>query len=546
MDYVNIEVTGIGEIAVLKYSKLFSVAKKLKLKNVVAAFINNEVISLDYVITDKITIKFIDSSVRIGNRIYLSSLKFLFVVSVKELFGNKVKVVLKHAIDKGILCEFKNLVLSEEVILKIKEKMNELVKKELSIKKVRVSRKDTIGYYKSINEIEKVNRYKIYNSSTVTMYKLLNYYEYFYSEMVINTGMIDKYNLTFLSDNYLILSGVTIDGDVPEYNHKDKVLNVFNEYEDWCKKLGVFSTSMLNKVITNDNIKNFIMLNEINQNKVIDNVVNKIVDNVKTKIILITGPSSSGKTTTSKKIALYLKNSGINTFVISLDDYFKDREDTPRDEYGNYDFESLEAIDVKLFNSDVNKLLNFEGVKMPSYNFILGKKEFSDKEMFLEESDVLIVEGLHALNKKIINDIPDDFKFKIYVSPFTPLSVDNYNYVSTIDSRLIRRVVRDNMFRGYNASKTLESWKNVRYGEEKYVFKYQNDADVIINTALIYELGVLKTYALPLLYSVENKDRNYDEAKRLVDFLNNFFNIPSEYVPIDSVLREFIGNGYFK
>ena len=273
-------------------------------------------------------------------------------------------------------------------------------------------------------------------------------------------------------------------------------------------------------------------------------VVDEIINNHDIKFILVAGPSSSGKTTTNSKIASYLEALGYDAIKISLDDYFVNREDTPKDENGKYDFECLEAIDVKLFNEDLQRLLNGEEISLPIYNFISGKREYPKKYVKLKENSIFLIEGLHALNDKITEGIDNKYKYRIYLSPFIPINIDMHNYVSTLDLRLLRRIVRDNRTRGYDCLKTIDNWQSVRNGEEKYIFPYIHQADVIINTALAYEVGVLKVYVEPLLLSVGVDSEYYEEARRLIGFLKQFFPIPGEYVNDDSILREFIGGRY--
>ena len=312
------------------------------------------------------------------------------------------------------------------------------------------------------------------------------------------------------------------------------------------KTFGISTAADLNEIVSTGKYNDIIMLAEARYNSQLSNVANRIYDKKgKTKIILLAGPSSSGKTTTSKKLEIYLKAKGFKTHSLSIDDYFLDREKTPKLPNGDYDFESIRAIDIDKFNEDLIKLLNGVKVNIPTFNFITGKREYKKNYLQLSEDDIIIIEGLHALNDELTKEIDDSLKFKIYISPLTQLNIDNHNRVHTSDTRRLRRIVRDNKYRGYNASDTLKSWGNILDGEEKYVFPYQDKADVIINSALIYELGVLKTYAEPLLFSVHEDDEVYPEAIRLINFLRNFLPIPSDDIPKESLLREFIGGSIF-
>ena len=311
--------------------------------------------------------------------------------------------------------------------------------------------------------------------------------------------------------------------------------------------LGINNAADLNDVITTGKSGELIRISECYANSQLLEVSNEIVENKNTiKVVLIAGPTSSGKTTTSRKLETFLQAKGVKTHQISIDDYFLDRDKTPKNKDGNYDFESLKAIDVNLFNKDLTKLLNGEKVLMPQFNFVSGKREYKKKWLQIKSDDIIIIEGLHALNDDLTMVIERNQKYKIYVSPLTQLNVDNHNRVHTSDTRRLRRIVRDNKYRGYNASDTLHMWKEIRESEEKNIFPFQDDADVVINTALIYELGVLKTFAEPLLFSVDENDEVYPEAIRLINLLRNFLPIPTDDIPQDSVLREFIGNSCFK
>ena len=390
--------------------------------------------------------------------------------------------------------------------------------------------------------------YKQITSEVVTLYSLNDHYDYFYSLMPTRTGILKSFNLTLTKDGGIMLQYPnTFDNKIPEYTHLEDVLNVFKSYGEWSNRLNVNYVSDVNNIVTNGKIKEFIQLNEIKQNEDIQELVSEITNNLdKIKLVCIAGPSSSGKTTTSKKLALYLKNKGINPFVISVDDYFKERKDTPKNEKGEYEYDILDAIDIELFNDHLTKLLNKEIVKLPTYNFITGEKEYKKPETSLKERDLLIIEGLHTLNEKLTSSINRENKYKIYISPFTPLRLDKHNHISTVDLRLIRRLVRDYRTRGYSAEGTLKNWTTVRMAEEKYIFPYQKEADKVLNTALIYELGILKTYAIPILHSVSINSEYYKEALRIINFLKYFFDIPESTLPNTALLREFVGNGYFE
>ncbi len=515
--------------------------------NIIGALINNEIVELSYILKEDAKVKFISTEDRMGAKIYRSGLKFLYIVAIKELYGSNTKIELKHSLDKGIYTKV-DIDVTEKTVTDIKAKMTELVNKDLKIEKVTTSRKEAIKYFESLKEQERVNMYQQMTSEVVTLYTLSDYYDYFYSLMPTRTGILNSFNLTLTKDKGIMLQyPTTFDGKIPAYTHIEDVLNVFKTYGDWANRLNVNYVSDVNKIVIEGTIKDFIQLNEIKQNEDLNEIATEIIKNKdKIKIVCIAGPSSSGKTTTSKKLALYLKNKGINPFVISVDDYFKNRVDTPKNEKGEYEYDILDAIDVKLFNEHLIKLLNKEEVVIPTYNFITGEKEFKKSPVSLKERDLLIIEGIHTLNEELTGSLERKDKYKIYISPFTPLRLDRHNHISTVDLRFIRRLVRDYRTRGYDAEATLKNWGTVRKSEEKYIFPYQKEADKVLNTALIYELGILKTYAIPILESIDINSVYYPEALRIINFLKYFFNIPVDTLPNTALLREFVGNGYFE
>jgi uridine kinase len=365
--------------------------------------------------------------------------------------------------------------------------------------------------------------------------------------MPTTTKQIDAFDLTYIKGNGFILRFPTvfIPDKIKKYEHHEKMFEVFKEYRDWGKKLNISTSVDLNRVVSLGKANDMIKIDATVQDHRILSVAREISSKKnELKIVLIAGPSSSGKTTTSKKLCMYLQMFGIRPNVLSMDDYFVEREETPKKEDGSYDFECLEAVDLKLFDKQVEDLLKGEEVLIPSFDFTFGKKHY-DKKMQLVENDILVIEGIHALDTKILTKIPREKKFKIYISPLTEVNVDDHNRVSTTDNRLLRRIIRDNRTRGYNVEHTLEGWQSVRNGEELYVFPFQDDSDVTLNTASIYEIGVLKTYVEPLLYAVEPDSPYYEEAKRLLDILKVFLPIPSDAIPEDAILREFIGGSYF-
>ncbi len=547
-DKIIVEIEGVGNVVTSVDKTIYDLMKEQNLENeVIAVIIDNDITELSTKLKEDTKMKLIKIKDRMGAKIYRSGLKFLYITAVKELFGRNTNVELLHSLDKGIYTRI-NLELNNTMVDEIKAKMHELVKEDIRITRVVTSRKEAISYFNSVKEYEKSLTYKQMTGEMLTLYSMLDYYNYFYTKMPYSTKILTSFDLTLTTDKGVMLEyPSTFDMKIPEYTHMPQVLNVFDNYAVWAEKLGVKYVSEVNNVVINGKIKEFIELNEIKQNNDLLEIANKIQNNINDiKIVLIAGPSSSGKTTTCKKLALYLKSKGLNPFTLSTDDFFKDRKDTPKNEKGEYEYDIPEAIDIDLFNKKLDALLKGEETTLPTYNFLTGEKEYKHPPVSLKNRDLLIVEGIHTLNELLTSKIPRENKLKIYISPFTPLGLDRHNHVSTVDLRLIRRIVRDARTRGYNAVDTLKSWRNVRISEEKYIFPYQKEADIVLNTALIYELGILKTFAVPLLYNVNYKSEYYTEAKRIINFLKIFLNIPESALPETALLREFVGGGYFE
>lgn len=545
---IIVEIEGVGNVVTSVDKTIYDLMKEQNLENeVIAVIIDNDITELSTKLKIDTKMKLIKIKDRMGAKIYRSGLKFLYITAVKELFGRNTNVELLHSLDKGIYTRI-NLELNNTMVDEIKAKMHELVKEDIRITRVVTSRKEAISYFNSVKEYEKSLTYKQMTGEMLTLYSMLDYYNYFYTKMPYSTKILTSFDLTLTTDKGVMLEyPSTFDMKIPEYTHMPQVLNVFDNYAVWAEKLGVKYVSEVNNVVINGKIKEFIELNEIKQNNDLLEIANKIQNNINDiKIVLIAGPSSSGKTTTCKKLALYLKSKGLNPFTLSTDDFFKDRKDTPKNEKGEYEYDIPEAIDIDLFNEKLDALLKGEETTLPTYNFLTGEKEYKHPPVSLKNRDLLIVEGIHTLNELLTSKIPRENKLKIYISPFTPLGLDRHNHVSTVDLRLIRRIVRDARTRGYNAVETLKSWRNVRISEEKYIFPYQKEADIVLNTALIYELGILKTFAVPLLYNVNYKSEYYTEAKRIINFLKIFLNIPESALPETALLREFVGGGYFE
>ena len=513
---------------------------------VIALRVNGSAVPADYEIMEDSFVNYITTVDRIGQKIYTKGLEYIYIKAVREVFGSKAVVNIKHSLDKSLYTEItgKREINANHIPL-IKKAMKEIVDKDMPFKHISVSRSDAYDYVTSLNEPEKALNYLYMTNDSVTMYELDDDYNYFYYLMPPSTGYLKRFDLTYVEPNGIVLS-YPIKNIIPKYNPSPKVLEAFKDYEKELAGLGVRYAGEVNKMIVEGKINDFIQANEILYDKNLEEIANKVAKNKSIRAIFISGPSSSGKTTSSKKLALYLRSRGIEPFVISTDDYFVEREDSPRKADGSYEFEIVEALDIKLFNSQLKSLLSGKEVVLPTYNFLTGKKEYKRKPTTLKPNEVLVVEGLHAINERLSSTIPASEKLKIYISPFTPVRLDRHNHISTTDLRLLRRMVRDYKHRGYSAEETLRNWGGMRESEEKYGYPYQREADYRINTSLAYEIGVLRTYAVPLLFSVEKNSPYYEEAIRILNFLKGFLSIPSEAIPNVSVLREFIGGSYFE
>lgn len=530
--------------------KLHEIIKDIR-KNykfdIISAKFKNQIISYDDALMKSGDLQLFDITSSQGNKIYERGLLFLFETCCLRVLGKDTKIKIRHPIDKGIYCEIDKKITQKD-LEKIKTLMQEKVKQALPFEQLETSRIEAIEYFKKLQREDKVKTLSYTITNFVKLYKFDGIYNYIIGDLPDNAGILKHFELTLLENRGIVLRFpfTHTNGKIVEYTNHEKYVNSLEEYSKWGELLNIGSIGELNEAVINRGAGEIINLAEIIQDYKLLSIAEEITLNKSNiKVVLLSGPSSSGKTTTAKKLALYLKTLGLRPHHLSLDDYFHEREKTPLDENGKPDYEGIKAIDVKLFNNQMEKLLKGVSVVTPTYDFIEGKKNFN-RPLKLEENDILIVEGLHALNEQISAEIPKKNKYKIYISPLIYLNIDNDNRISLTDVRLLRRMVRDNRTRGHSPAKTLASWQDVRRGEEKYVFPYQDDADVIFNTFLVYELGVLKTFVEPLLYSVDPADPEYHTAIRLLEILKLVLPIPSTDVPKLSILREFIGEGYFE
>ena len=543
----------------IKVKEILNKMSKEEREDAILIKYNNKKVDLETELKKNGTLQIYDINTLEGNRIYERGLLYLFEVSALEVLGKDTKIIVKYSLDKGIFCKIdKNInttditnikkIMKDKDVLEMKKQMKEIVSKNIPFTKMDTTKYEAIEYFKSIKREDKAKTLFYDTSKYVSLYKLDENYNYIVGDLPSSTGVLKYFDLSLIKDKGIVVRFPSIydNKKVKRYTHHTNYFNTLEEYSAWGNNLNINNIGELNDYITSNKPADIIQLSEIMQDYKLLSIAEQIVLNKEDyKIILLSGPSSSGKTTSAMKLSLYLKSLGLNPTHLSLDDYFHERAETPLGEDGKPDFESITAVDIKLFDSQISKLLKGTKVVVPTFNFIDGKKEYK-RTVQLKENDILIIEGLHALNEELLTNIPKKKKFKIYVSPLTYLNIDNDNRISMTDLRLLRRMVRDNRTRGYSPSVTLGTWMKVRSGEEKHVFPYQDNADALFNTSLAYELSVLKTYAEPLLFSIKEDDPEYQTAQRLIELLKFVLPIPSESVPKTSILREFIGDSYFE
>lgn len=547
LKYKNTYLTEIPE-----NTTLYEVSKKVKddfKYPIVGARLGEFLVGLNTKITSNEKVEFYDLSSQIGNRIYSRSLEFLVTVATKKLLGDETDILINYSLENGIYCEITGQRITKVTAKNIEEEMRKMVEQKFTFNEMLVDRFDAIKYFKKHHQLDKVEGLRYITNKTVTLYSLDGVYDYFYGPLVYNTGLLDKFDMLYLKENSFILTYPSCKdpNKVEPYIHHKLTFDTYKSFQNWGRTIGISTAPDLNKICTLGKYVDMLRLFETHyedQLSLIAETIYKKKDQI--KIILLAGPSSSGKTTTAKKLSLYLRVKGLKCHKISLDDYFIDRDKAPRDENGQLDFSDISSIDTTLFNEHLTKLLNYQKVSMPTFDFITGKKEFSGKTLKLEEGEILIIEGIHTLNEKLTKNIPRENKFKIFMSPLIHLKLDNHNRVHTTDVRKIRRIVRDNLFRGTDAETTLKMWPNVDKEASLSIYPYQDDADAMINSSLGYELSVLRIYAEPLLYGIDSTSKEYPEAIRLINLLRNFLPITSEVVPKDSILREFIGGSVFE
>lgn len=513
---------------------------------IIACKCNNEIRSLSYEPEENETVELIDVSSADGMRIYVRGLLLIMSKAFHKLYPEALLTV-NYQLSNATFCQIDNMEATEEMIENVSKEMEKIIASDIEIKKVVMTKEEAAKFYDKEQTLRGRLQLDNKDKDTVSLYFCEDYYNYFYGVMPISTGYTKTFELKVYNNGFLIRYPSRKNPEkLEEYKENKKLLNTLQEYEDIHRVLGINTIYKLNREILSGNEKDVILLAEALHEKKISDIADKIVNRNDVKVVLIAGPSSSGKTTFAKRLGLQLRLNGLKPVTISVDNYFVERTETPLDENGNYNFECLEAIDLKLFNHDLIELLKGNEILMPTFNFKTGCKEYTGETMKLGSDEILVIEGIHCLNDKLTAAIPRENKYKIYISNLTVLNIDYFNRISTTDSRLIRRIVRDYKFRSYNAMHTLQIWNSVNRGEEQYIYPFQEEADSMFNTSLIYEFCVLKKFAVPLLESINSSYPEYSEARRLLEFLKYFETIDMENVPKNSLLREFIGDSIFE
>ncbi len=516
---------------------------------ILGAYVNNKVRNLNYKVYMPKTVEFFDILNSSGRRMYAMSLMFVLYKATKEVLP-KSDLIIYHSMSNGYYAEIENLPseINKSIVKDIKDKMQEIIDKDYSFVTKNIPVNEAVEIFRKVGLNYKADLIEAVHKLYVDVDYLDGTVNHFYYPLVPSTSFLNVFDLVHFNGGMLL---VMPDRKEPNKlfksrNKQEKMFSVFQEHKDWVKILGTPYISSLNKIVDNNDHIKLIQVSEALHEKRYSQIADEINKRKDVQIVLLSGPSSSGKTTSCRRLATQLSVLGYKPVQLSLDDYFLDREFTPRDENGDYDFESIDALDIELFNSQMMRLLKGEEVSIPRFDFITGKKIYDGRIIKAEQNAIFIVEGIHALNPILTEKIDKSKKYNVFISALTQISVDEHNLISTSDNRLIRRIVRDYSYRGYSATDTLNRWQSVKEGEEKHIFPYQENADSIFNSSLLYELGVLKTYAKPLLSEVPESEVCFSDAKRLLRFLANFKTIDDKSIPPTSIMREFLGGSSFE
>lgn len=520
--------------------------KQIDTNEIIAARYNNWIASLNQPIIEDGKISFIKRQEKDGRIIYIRGLLYLMSKTIDELYP-ECHLTINYQLSNSMFCQTENIELTEEMIANVKRKMQETIDKDLPIRRIEMTKEEAKAFYAKEESI----RGRLQADSVkekVSLYFCEDYYNYFYGTMPISTGFAKAFDLTKFRNGFLLEYPALNSSEVVNRNKESlKLISAMKEYDDLYKLMEINTVYRLNKKIQEGKVKDLVLFSEAIHEKKIAEIASKIKERQNVRMVLIAGPTSSGKTTFAGKLGMALRVQGIKPVTISVDNYFVEREQNPVDENGNYDFECLEAIDVELLNEQLLSLLVGKEVELPTFDFKTGHKQYLGNKLRLKEDEILIIEGIHCLNDELTNQIPKENKFKVYISDLTVLNIDYYNRISTTDTRLIRRISRDYKFRNYSALHTLQMWNSVGRGEQKYIFPYQEEADCMFNSSIIYELAVLKDFVVPLLQEIDNSHPEYAEAKRLIEMLQYFESIKEiDLIPNNSLLREFIGGSIYE
>ena len=514
-------------------------------KNIIACTVNYEVKSLNYDIQGDERVELLDTSTKDGKRVYVRGILYVMAKALNELYP-AAQLSVNYQLSNAMFCKIDNIAVTNEMLENIKNKMTEIISKDIEIVKKRMSREEAIEFYNNEKTLRGIAQVDNKQKEEVSLYYCEDYYNYFFGVMPISTGYTKIFDIVKYADGFLVRYPSTKEPNkLEKYQDNKKLAATLKEYDDIHKVLNINTLYKLNKAIEEGKAIDLILLSEALHEKKIANIADDIAKRENVKMVLIAGPSSSGKTTFAKRLGIELRLNGLKPVTISVDNYFVERENNPKDENGNYDFECLEALDLELFNKHIKTLLDGGEIEVPTFDFKEGTKKYNGETLKLANDEILVIEGIHCLNDRLTSAIPASQKYKIYISDLTVLNIDYCNRISTTDTRLIRRIVRDNNFRGYSALHTLNTWYSVNRGEEKNIFPFQENCDAMFNSSLIYEISVLKKYALPELEKIENNCPEYAEAKRLITFLRYFKEIPTDDIPKNSLLREFVGGSIF-
>lgn len=521
-----------------KYQRFFN-------STIVLAKVNGKLRELNKKVNRDCSISFVTAAERDGDRAYRRSVTLLLEKAVQELYDSYARLHVMHSLGNGMYCEIQGVCVTDADILSIKQKMHEYVEKDCVIHKESMKTEAAEAMFKAsgLESKERLLHYR--RSSRVNLYSLEGVHDYFYGYMVPSTGYLSAFGLQKYGDGFVLVFPNAKTGEVEEFSSSNKLFETLQESRSWSKMLGVGNVGALNDAISAGKGAELILLQEALMEQQIGALAERIAGLSHVKFVMIAGPSSSGKTSFANRLSIQLTAKGLHPYAIGLDDYYIDRTLCPRDENGELDLECLESIDVEQFNADMTALLSGQEVDMPSFNFKTGKREYRGRRLKLKEDDILVIEGIHGLNSKLSYSLPEESKFRIYISALSQLKIDEHNPLPTTDGRLLRRIVRDARTRGASAQQTIAMWPSVRRGEEKYIFPFQDDADVMFNSALVYELAVLKVYAEPLLFQIPRDCEEYIEAKRLLKFLDYFLPLPTEGINHNSLIREFVGGSCF-